>query len=206
MRGCTPRLPSVAWLHSQEPLTGNGATLVATAGNGATLAATKSGGDWTCGSKLAGPDRDGFYYIVGRVKAKLDAAERNRLILQTARVLDGPSCPITIPQDPGAAGKEVAQALVKMLAGFPVEAVPTSGSKAQRADPFAAQVNAGNVRMLKGAWNAETLEVMRRFTGEGDAEDDEIDAMGDAFKKLALRTTTSQSTVGKAKPGNQLRT
>ena len=55
---------------------------------------------------------------------------------------------ISIPQDPGQAGKSQTLYLTRQLAGFSVSASPESGDKVTRAEPFAAQVNIGNVMVL----------------------------------------------------------
>ena len=70
----------------------------------------------------------------------------------------------------------------RLLAGFTVVTKPVSGSKELRAEPFAAQVNAGNVDMLRGDWNQELLEELSRFPHG--AHDDQVDALSDAFAEL----------------------
>jgi predicted phage terminase large subunit-like protein len=70
-----------------------------------------------------------------------------------------------------------------LLAGFNVKAEPVSGDKETRASPLAAQVNAGNVRFVRGPWNKEVIEQMRQFPmGK---HDDHVDGMSDAFNELA---------------------
>ncbi len=57
-----------------------------------------------------------------------------------------------------------------------------SGDKVMRAKPLAAQVNAGNVLMLRGDWNAALHHEMRNFPNG--ANDDQIDALSLAFAEL----------------------
>jgi predicted phage terminase large subunit-like protein len=158
--------------------------------------ANSTSGDWTVGFLAAGPDRDGLWYLVGRVKGRWESAERNRVIRQTAEVMDGYSVPIEVPHDPGAGGKEAAAHLVKLLAGYKVDAYRVTSNKTASADGLAAQVNAGNVRMLRGPWNGETLEEMRTFPAGRHV--DEVDAMPRAFNRLALRATSGTAVVGRA--------
>ena len=68
-----------------------------------------------------------------------------------------------LPQDPGQAGKEQAQSYVKFLAGFLVKTIGESGSKESRAEPFAAQWQAGNVDVLIGEWNEMYFNQLESF-------------------------------------------
>jgi predicted phage terminase large subunit-like protein len=70
-----------------------------------------------------------------------------------------------------------------MLAGFPVVAEAISGDKETRAFNFAAQVNAGNVRLVHGEWNRAFIEELRAFPMG--THDDQVDAGSDAFNRLA---------------------
>lgn len=145
------------------------------------LAATEGAGDYTAGV-LVGRAPDGVFYVLDVVRGQWDSAKRNARMTETAQQ-DGPGVRVRLPQDPGQAGKDQAQALVRMLAGFPVAAKPVSGDKATRADPFAAQVNAGNVRLVRGAWNAAFVEELRAFPAG--KHDDQVDAASDAFNEIA---------------------
>jgi phage terminase large subunit-like protein len=65
-------------------------------------------------------------------------------ILDTAN-FDGKRVRISLTQDPGQAGVWQAEALIKDLGGYTVEASLESGEKADRARPHAAQVDHGNL-------------------------------------------------------------
>jgi hypothetical protein len=108
--------------------------------------------------------------------------KRNQEI-KAAALADGTAVKIRGPQDPGAAGKESAKAFVRLLAGYDVKTRMVSGAKETRADPLSAQVNAGNVRLLRGDWNAAFIEELRTFPGG--KHDDQVDAASDAFTELA---------------------
>lgn len=144
--------------------------------------ATGGGGDYTAGVKMAGPDKDGLYYVVDVVRGQWDTGDRDKMIRLTAQA-DGPAVSISLPQDPGAAGKSQAAYWTRLLAGFIVSTEPVSGSKVVRAGPFSAQVNAGNVRLLRGAWNGPYIEEHRQFNRG--KHDDQVDASSDAFMQLA---------------------
>lgn len=145
------------------------------------LAATQDGGDYTAGVKIA-LDVHGRYYILDVVRFQKETNARNQIMLDTAR-RDGVSCKIHLPQDPGQAGKDQAAYLVRMFAGFQVRSEPVSGHKETRAEPFASQVNAGQVFMLENAWNMPFREELRAFPLGG--YDDQVDAASDAFTELS---------------------
>lgn len=146
------------------------------------IGATKGGGDPTAGVKV-GRGRDGTFYVVDVFKAQESPSEVERTILATAS-MDGANCTIRLPQDPGAAGKAYAQTLVKMLAGYPVKAIPPTGEKTTRATPAAAQAEAGNVKLLRGDWNEAFMDELCTFPAA--AHDDQVDAFADAVNELAL--------------------
>lgn len=57
-----------------------------------------------------------------------------------------------------------------------------TGSKETRATAFSAAVEAGNVKLLRGAWNDAFLNELENFP-EG-LHDDQVDAASDAFDEL----------------------
>lgn len=123
--------------------------------------------------------------IVLDVKRKQIKANDARNLLRNMAAIDQGKykfVQITIPQDPGQAGKAQAQSLVSMLAGYSVEIVSPTGSKEVRATPFASQVQAGNVLILKGEWNDMYLSELESFPES--KHDDMVDASSDAFNKL----------------------
>lgn len=154
------------------------------------LAATPDDGDWTAGVRIAGPCENGIYYVTNVKRAQLESDDRDKLMKQTAHT-DGYNTKIRLAQDPGQAGKDQAKRLVKMLAGFSVRSETVSGSKETRADGFASQVNAGNVRLLEGEWNADYIEELRTFP-KG-KNDDQVDGSADAFNELTLKPSGSSS-------------
>ncbi|WP_448952143.1 phage terminase large subunit [Labrys neptuniae] len=142
------------------------------------LAATKGGnGARTAGVKM-GRSPDGRFIVGHVVKDRLDGAGVRRLIKTTAEV-DGTFVPISLPQDPGQAGKVQAADLVAMLAGYTVTAEPETGDKATRADPFAAQCAVGNVLLVRGEWNESYIDELCLFPG-GTIKD-QVDGSSGAF-------------------------
>ena len=91
---------------------------------------------------------------------------------------------ISIPQDPGQAGKEQAQSYARELAGFVVKTNTVAGNKVTRAEPFAAQWQRGNVLLLKGDWNEAYMNELEGFPDA--VHDDMVDASSDAFREVSV--------------------
>lgn len=142
-----------------------------------------SGQDYSVGVLMAGPDRNGFYYVVDVVRGRWDTFERMSIVEQTAE-LDGQEVEIIVPEDPGSAGKDVARIAVARLAGYRVHRVRPDRNKVVRADAHSVQINASNVRLRRGRWNSDFVEEYRQFP-QG-KYDDQVDAGSDAFNHLAL--------------------
>lgn len=144
-------------------------------------AATAAGGDWTAGVRMS-RGSDGFFYVEDVRRGQWATDERDDTIKLIAQ-LDGKDVEIYGEQEPGASGKDAALAFVRMLAGFKVECAPASGSKELRADPLSSQVNAGNVKLVRGTWNGAFIEELRQFP-QG-KHDDQVDAASGSFNVLA---------------------
>lgn len=127
---------------------------------------------------------DGRVIVLDVKRKQIKANDARNLLRNMAAIDQGKYkfVQITIPQDPGQAGKAQAQSLVSMLAGYSVEIVSPTGSKEVRATPFASQVQAGNVLILKGEWNDMYLSELESFPES--KHDDMVDASSDAFNKL----------------------
>jgi len=150
------------------------------------LGATASGGDPTAGGKI-GRMPDGRFVIGDMVRDQASAEDVVAMIKATAS-RDGCHVPIDLPQDPGQAGKSQVAFLTRELAGFNVRSSPETGSKTLRAEPLAAQVNVGNVLMVRAHWNAALMDELRVFPNG--AHDDQVDALTRAFAKFYAPSTT----------------
>lgn len=121
-------------------------------------------------------------FVVGHVVKTQDEGHRVRALIKATAEMDGKETHISLPQDPGQAGKVQAQDLIAMLAGWKVTAEPETGDKVTRAEPFAAQCEAGNVFIVTGDWNADYLDELCLFPGG--SFKDQVDASSGAFGKL----------------------
>lgn len=146
------------------------------------LAASKKG-DWSCGV-LMGRDETDKWVILDVVLFRGGPEEVRQTIIKTAAqdAQKWGRVNISLPQDPGAAGLYMVTDLTAALAGHPVTASRESGSKEDRARPFAAQVNVGNVRMVEAPWNNRYVDELGVFPGG--KYDDQVDASSRAFGEL----------------------
>lgn len=146
--------------------------------------------DWTVGLKLI-RDEAGRFIIgdIARIQGSPNQVEQ--LLLQTAR-LDGPSVVIGLPEDPGQAGKSQAGYLKRMLAGYTVTSSKETGSKQTRAAAVASQVEAGNISIVRAAWNYSFLDELKEFPFG--SKDDQVDALSRAFHMLVQAHTLTRQT------------
>ena len=144
--------------------------------------------DYTSGV-LMGKRPDNSVVVLDVINQRIKAGEVEKLIYNTSlmdRNRFGYRYKIRIPQDPGAAGKIVASAYVKMLSGFTVQVVAVTGSKQLRATPFAAQWQNGNIAIMAGDWNDAYFTQLESFPES--KHDDMVDASADSFNELATPT------------------
>lgn len=142
----------------------------------------KDGGDpdWTAGVKMS---TDGRKFYVEHVERFRETGAAVRRAIRNTASADGRACEIVIPQDPGQAGKDQAESIIAENAGYVIKAERETGAKETRAEPMAAQAEAGNVCILRGDWNESFLDEMCNFPTWG--HDDQFDAAAGAFNALA---------------------
>ena len=146
-------------------------------------AGTKDGGAFTAGVLLH-KLKDGRFCVAHCRRGQWRALDREREIKQTAE-LDGKRIRIAVEQEPGSGGKESAESTIRNLAGWRVTADRPTGEKAVRAEPYAAQVQGGNVLLVKGGWTQDFIDEHVAFP-VGRTKD-QVDAAAAAFNLLALK-------------------
>lgn len=157
------------------------------------LAATKKlTASRTAGVKI-GKMPDGRY-VVGHVALTQDEGNEVRRLIATMAQLDGHDCEISLPQDPGQAGKVQASDMVASLAGYVVRATPETGDKFTRAEPFSVQCEAGNVYLVEGPWNTNYVDELCLFPGG--SFKDQVDASSGAFGRLVMRKMAPMAQTG----------
>lgn len=142
--------------------------------------ASTTDGDWTVGAKL-GRLSDGRFIIADIARDRIGPDERD-LMMKNVAMADGRGVKQSIPQDPGQAGKSQVLYFSKMLAGLNLTFSPESGDKITRAEPFASQVNSGNVIMVASPMCDALRAEMAMFPNG--AHDDQVDALSRAFNEL----------------------
>jgi len=135
----------------------------------------------------------GRFYIEDVVRGQWSALGRETVIKQTAQ-LDQARGHVEIwhEQEPGSGGKESAEATTRNLAGFIVHADRPTGDKDIRMEPLAAQSEAGNVKLVRGAWNQAWLEEICALPNG--RYRDQADGTSGGFNKLAGRSKPSSGT------------
>lgn len=136
--------------------------------------------DWTAGVRV-GRGPDGYFYVVDARRFQERPGAVRQKIKATASQ-DGGGVYITVPQDPAQAGVDQVEQYAKELAGYMVKARRPSVDKEMRAEPFAAMVDLGMVRIVQGPWNEAYLHELKTFPAG--KNDDQVDATSDAFNEL----------------------
>jgi predicted phage terminase large subunit-like protein len=106
-----------------------------------------------------------------RIKANAEADRRRHI-----------SYAVWVEQEPGSGGKESAENTIRNLAGYRAYADKVTDSERLRAEPFAAQVQAGNVSLYTGPWLAAFRDECEAWP-QGQYQD-QVDAAAGAFIKL----------------------
>lgn len=157
-------------------------------------AGTDDGGAYTCGVLLHNM-LDGTVVISDVRRGQWSALEREKRIKNTAEMdrASGLFVEIWVEQEPGSGGKESAEATIRNLKGFVIKADKVTGDKETRADPYAAQVQGGNVYLVAGHWNQAFVDEHEQFPS-GKFKD-QVDAAAGAFAKSIVGHGTYDSSM-----------
>jgi len=155
-------------------------------------AGTKSGtgGDYAVGVRMS-MTVDEVIYVEHVSRGQYTPMGREEEILKCAKMdaqLRGIGAVIWHQQDPGDAGLTAAQATNRMLAkhGYSAHFQTMSGDKEVRAGPWSTAVEGGQVRLVRGGWNAAFIEEHVSFPKS--KYDDQVDAASYGFSKLHSRS------------------
>jgi predicted phage terminase large subunit-like protein len=150
-------------------------------------AGTEADGAYTAGV-LMHKMTDGTFCVTDVKRGQWTSLDREKHIKATTEGdrVDWGRVETWIEQEPGSGGKESAERTVAMLAGFPCYIDKVTGSKEIRAEPYAAQVQAGHVKLVgRGQWKQEFIDEHEVFpTGK---YKDQVDAAAGAFNKLVVK-------------------
>jgi predicted phage terminase large subunit-like protein len=145
--------------------------------------------DWTAGA-LVGL-HDGIWYIRDIRRFRESPEGNERRVIETA-FADGREVEIVMEQEPGASGKSViAYYGRRVLTGFKFRGDRPSGSKVERAGPFASAAEAGNLRLVEGSWIHDFVDEATAFPLGG--HKDQVDAVSGAFGIINQRLRAVRS-------------
>ena len=152
-------------------------------------AATEGGdGAFSCGV-LIHDMNDGTSVISDVRRGRWSASNREIRIKQTAEIdrsTWGYNMETWIEREPGSGGKESAELTIINLKGHNVKEDRVTGKKEVRAEPYAAQVQHGNVRLVLGPWNQEFIDEHEVFPNG--PQKDQVDAAAGAFMKASNKS------------------
>ena len=160
--------------------------------------------DWTVGI-LGGRNLDGKIVIadVIRLRRKADYIEQ---LIRNVAFQDGKDVWVCIPQDPGAAGKAIAESYNRLLSGFTILSRAITKNKVMMAssgaDSPAALWQRQQIELVRAPWNKDLIDELDAFPTRG-VHDDAVDAIASLVRNLPghAKPDYSQSGLsGKFKP------
>jgi predicted phage terminase large subunit-like protein len=138
--------------------------------------------DWTAGPKWS-RSPDGVYFIEHVERFREGPATVETRIRNTATT-DGVACQVFLWQDPGSAGKaDLDHYKRNVLNGFRVRSEVAREDKTVYAGQWSSQVEAGNVKLVRGPWNEAFLFEAEAFPSKR-VHDDQIDGCSGAYRTL----------------------
>jgi predicted phage terminase large subunit-like protein len=128
--------------------------------------------------------KDGKFCIGHVSRGHWAVQERERRLRQEAELYAKTykSFEVVVEQEPGSGGKESAENTIRNLAGFNVFKDKVTGAKEIRAEPFVAQCQNDNVRLVAGPWCRDFLDECE--TWPFGKRRDQVDAAAGAFNRL----------------------
>jgi predicted phage terminase large subunit-like protein len=151
-------------------------------------ASTLGEGAYTAGVLLAqGPDGD--YYVEHVVRGQWAPDQRNKIMLATAlrdrQRYQQYEPLIFVEREGGSSGRDAWLGVVRALAGFNVREDNPTGKKEVRAEPWSAQLAAGNVHLVEdGSWGINDFIEEHLAFPDGKYKD-QVDSAAAAFSLLA---------------------
>lgn len=137
---------------------------------------------YTCGALLL-KTKAGQYIIASVIRFRKTPRVVEQVIKQTADI-DGIETEIWMEQEPGSSGVNTIDHYRRVvLPEYSFRPDKVTGNKLDRAAPFSSQAEAGNIYILKGAWNKDFLDEAEMFP-DGKFKD-QIDSVSGAYSKLA---------------------
>jgi len=146
----------------------------------------KNNPDWTVGVKLGVEtlvDKSKRVVILDVKRFRKGPGETEREMKLTSE-LDGVDVPIILEQEPGSAGKIMVHGnKTRVFFGHTVHSMRKTGAKSSYWTQLATQAEAGNVYLVRGAWNEEFI---RELCALPVGHDDQADAASQGLAWLAM--------------------
>lgn len=159
--------------------------------------------DWTVGMLLGRRQSNGKIVIVDVIHVRRKAADVRALIRNVA-AKDGREVWISIPQDPGQAGRDQADSYKQLLAGYTVLSRSITKNKTTMAEPAAALWQQGNIELVRAPWNEELMDELEQFP-EG-RHDDFCDSLSAGVRALPGHAKPDYSKTGLSGRFKEIRT
>lgn len=140
--------------------------------------------DYTAGILVA-KLRNGRYTILDLIHFRGDPKTLDDILLKTA-ISDRKKYSYidwVIEEEGGSSGKIAMNHMTRLLAGYTVKGVRSTGSKRDRAKPVSSMAGNGNIDMLESEWNLKFLRELVAFP-QPNIHDDIVDSLSLAFSEL----------------------
>lgn len=154
-------------------------------------AGTKDAGCYTAGVKVSLLAGEGPKYLIEHVERFQEAALIREAKKKATAKRDGIRVRQVVEQEPGSAGKDVAEQTQRNMSGLIVNVDKVTGSKELRAEVAATAVQGGDVMMLEGIWNQDLLDELKVWPNG--PYRDQGDALSGAIAKLAGKTYNAEA-------------
>jgi phage terminase large subunit-like protein len=151
--------------------------------------------NYACGGVMS-LTKDDLVFVENVVRRQCTPGERDEMMKSSMKADRESGRKIQMiwhQQDPGSAGLDSAQATNRMLAkeGFTARYETMSGDKTVRAGPWSSALQGGQVRLVRGTWNAAFVE---EHVGFPKAQfDDEVDMASWGYAKLTGKRTRKEA-------------
>jgi predicted phage terminase large subunit-like protein len=145
---------------------------------------TRTSADYTASFRCA-IDNDGNLFIADGFRKRIEYPEQRRYVVERMTTEKQTEHGIEKALHGQAFVQDLRQ--IPQVRGVPFKAVKVDADKYTRALAWANLAEEGKVYLVQGAWIDDFLDEVCRFTGRGDAHDDQVDAVSLAVGMLRRR-------------------
>lgn len=148
----------------------------------------KESADYTASFRCAIDPRTGTLYIDGGFRKRIEYPEQKRYVIERMNAERDTSHGIELALH----GKALVQDLRRSpeIFGRVLKGVKVDADKFMRAEAWSGYAEEGKIALVNGPWINDFIDEALRFTGRGDAHDDQIDAVSLAVQMLRKKGGT----------------